>query len=625
MKIYLTLLFIVVFISCDNSTEPEKVFSVRVALSGAVQKGPFLNGTSVLISELADDLTPTGRNFSSQIENNAGIFQLPSIEYSSQYVELKADGYYYNEIIGSESSSPITLYALSDITNRTSVNVNMFTTLERPRVKKLISEGLEFAEAKDSIYKDILKVFSFPVDSIINPEDLNISVAGEENAKLLAISLILQGNRTEAELSELISNISFDLQGDGEVNSSSITTTLFQWLNSLDTTVIRENLEARYDEVGIDATISNFEKYVNIFRQQQNDIFIAYEKVVSCDGEELSSIDISVSGGEAPYTFQWSNGSSAEDLENIGPGTYTVTITDSYNQTRTSDEIIIEKMELSADVTHIDNQHPDGSIDLTVSGGEAPYLFEWSNGSTDEDVSGLGPGEYTVTVTDANNCQKTFRRIIVIFGEIQDIDGNVYSTVTIGDQEWMAENLKVTHYRNGEAIAHVTDDTEWSNLSTGAYCEYDNSSDNVATYGRLYNWYAVDDSRNIAPEGWHVPTDDELKQLEMALGMSQSEADDTGYRGTNEGSKLAGGADLWSDGALVNNAAFGTSGFSALPGGYRYSNGFFCSKGDSAYFWSSTEYYSGYAWGRYLDYSSSGVYRKGNYERYGFSVRCVRD
>ena len=331
MKKYLFLLCIVVFTSCDNTTEPkDNKFSVEIALSGAIQKGPFLNGTSVQITELENDLTPTGKNFSSQIENNAGIFQLPTIEYSSQYVELKADGYYFNEIDGNASSSPITLYALSDITNRISVNVNLFTTLERPRVKYLIGQGLEFAQAKDSIYKDILRAFNFPIESIVNPEDLNISDEGEENAKLLAISLILQGDRSEAELSELISNISFDLQEDGEINRNSTTTNLFKGVNAIDTAIVRDNLLSRYDELGISAVISDFEKYIEMFLHQQNDINITYYRTISCDGEALSSIDVSVSGGEPPYQFSWSNGSITEDLENIRPGNYSVTIIDMY-------------------------------------------------------------------------------------------------------------------------------------------------------------------------------------------------------------------------------------------------------------------------------------------------------
>jgi uncharacterized protein (TIGR02145 family) len=206
---------------------------------------------------------------------------------------------------------------------------------------------------------------------------------------------------------------------------------------------------------------------------------------------------------------------------------------------------------------------------------------------------------------------------------VTDYDGNVYQTVLIGDQCWMMENLKVTHYRNGDPIPHVTDGGTWSEDTSGAYCNYDNDSANVATYGRLYNWHAVDDSRNIAPAGWHVPTDDEWKQLEMHLGMSQAEADDVGWRGTDEGGKLKeAGTTHWQS---PNTGATNESGFTALPGGYRHNDGTFYHMGDNAYFWSSTEIGSDYAWARHLTYSSSLVFRYDNYRRYGFSVRCVRD
>ena len=189
----------------------------------------------------------------------------------------------------------------------------------------------------------------------------------------------------------------------------------------------------------------------------------------------------------------------------------------------------------------------------------------------------------------------------------------------------MKENLKVTHYRDGSEIPTGYSNSEWINLSTGAYAVYDDNESNADTYGYLYNWYAVD-TGNLAPEGWHVPTDDEIKQLEMYLGMSQEEADDIGYRGTNEGSKLAGMADLWNDGNLVNNPEFGTSGFNLLPGGYRSSsNGGCSSMGYTGYFWSSTEYSNYNAWHRRLYYDYSEVHRYDTNKRYGFSVRCIRD
>ncbi len=210
-------------------------------------------------------------------------------------------------------------------------------------------------------------------------------------------------------------------------------------------------------------------------------------------------------------------------------------------------------------------------------------------------------------------------------GTVTDIDGNVYQTITIGDQVWMMENLKVTHYRNGDPIPNVTDGGTWEGLTTGAYCNYNNNEGNVATYGRLYNWYAVDDSRNIAPEGWHVPTDEEWKQLEMYLGMSQAEADADAldWRGTDEGGKLKEtGTTHWNS---PNEGATNESGFTALPGGFRHHSGNFGNMGYYAYFWSSTETSSSYAWYRNLGYSGSQVYRSNYYKQDGFSVRCVRD
>jgi uncharacterized protein (TIGR02145 family) len=206
---------------------------------------------------------------------------------------------------------------------------------------------------------------------------------------------------------------------------------------------------------------------------------------------------------------------------------------------------------------------------------------------------------------------------------VTDIDGNVYQTVKIGTQWWMAENLKVTHYRNGEAIPNVTDSTEWESLATGAWCSYNNEAGNIATYGLLYNWYTVDDNRNIAPDGWHVPTDEEWKMLEIHLGMSQSEADTTDWRGTDEGGKLKeDGTTHWNN---PNTGATNESGFLALPGGYCVITGTFANIGDLAYFWPSTENISNRAWHRVLGYNNSVVYRETSYKRHGFSVRCVRD
>jgi uncharacterized protein (TIGR02145 family) len=226
-----------------------------------------------------------------------------------------------------------------------------------------------------------------------------------------------------------------------------------------------------------------------------------------------------------------------------------------------------------------------------------------------------------VTINEAINQRDS--TTVASAGTVTDVDGNVYQTVTIGTQVWMAENLKATHYSNGDSIPEVTDSSDWVALTTGAWCNYNNDTSNVSTYGRLYNWYAVGDNRNIAPEGWHVASDGDWKQLEMTLGMSQAQADTTGARGTTEGGKLKeAGSTPW---ASPNTGATNESGFSALPGGYRGSNGNHGNLGLNAIFWSSTEYGSRGVWGRTLSCHGSVVNRSTSSRVHGFSVRCVKN
>ncbi len=235
----------------------------------------------------------------------------------------------------------------------------------------------------------------------------------------------------------------------------------------------------------------------------------------------------------------------------------------------------------------------------------------------------------TLSATDSQDSVGTASIMITVTssqtGTVTDIDGNVYKTVKIGNQWWMAENLKVTKYRNGEAILNVTGTSDWTSLSSGAYCAYDNDESNVAAYGYFYNWHAVKDSLGLAPEGWHVPTDDEWKELEMYLGMSKSETDRSEmWRGTNEGGKLKeAGTTHWNS---PNTGATNESGFTGLPGGYRRGfDGIFYNKGSYAYFWSGGGGDSSGAWGRGLGFDGSQVYRDNDGEEHGFSVRCIKD
>jgi len=207
---------------------------------------------------------------------------------------------------------------------------------------------------------------------------------------------------------------------------------------------------------------------------------------------------------------------------------------------------------------------------------------------------------------------------------ITDIDGNEYKIIKISDQWWMAENLKVTRYNNGDSILNLTNAEDWENSSSGSVCSYNNYGYTPDVYGRLYNWYAIEDSRKIAPNGWHIPSDSEWKELEINLGMSQSEVDENGYRGIGIGGKLKSDGIQW---VSPNVGATDSVGFSALGSGLRVPNGSFVALLFSGIFWTSSEYefYNSYAIYRGLYYDTSAIERSVDYKQYGFSIRCVKD
>jgi len=209
-------------------------------------------------------------------------------------------------------------------------------------------------------------------------------------------------------------------------------------------------------------------------------------------------------------------------------------------------------------------------------------------------------------------------------GTVTDVDGNVYRTIKIGYQWWMLDNLKTVHYRNGDPIYTEIDGGTWCDLTTGAYCDYDNDPANSEIYGRLYNWYAVDDSRNIAPEGWHVSTDDDWKQLEIYLGMDPDVVDKRGWLGTDEGGKLKeAGTTHW---LPPNESATNASGFCALPAGARKScnDGRFLDMTIYASFWTSTADFEN-PWVYWLKYSRPNIEHHTEPKEHGFSIRCVKD
>ncbi len=245
-----------------SSTEP-----MIKTLSGAVQKGPYLNGTSLTFFELSETLSQTGKSYNAQIKDNSGNYSLNDIAFTSNYVMIKADGFYYDEVTGKVSESLLPLYALSDIEDKTTVNVNLMSHMEKDRIEYLMENGSAFTEAKAQAQQEILHIFSISKTDLPESELLNITEAGDNNGVLLAVSLILQGLRTTAELSELLANIATDIRTDGELNSAQLGTMLINDIARMNLEKIRTNLEARYLEIGLPITIPPFEQFVDAFIQ----------------------------------------------------------------------------------------------------------------------------------------------------------------------------------------------------------------------------------------------------------------------------------------------------------------------------------------------------------------------
>ena len=200
----------------------------------------------------------------------------------------------------------------------------------------------------------------------------------------------------------------------------------------------------------------------------------------------------------------------------------------------------------------------------------------------------------------------------VTYGSMTDQEGNSYRTVTIGSQEWMAENLNVSTYRNGEALITGYTGANWQNAPGGAWVYHSNDEATACPYGRLYNWYAVSDNRGICPTGWRVPNEVDWSALEVELGGQ-----------LNAGGKMkVAGTEFWMN---PNAAATNESGFSGLPGGVLYFYGDFGNQGDLEVYWSATSFDLSSAWVRMLDFSMANIQLSIFPKTSGFHIRCMRD
>ena len=243
----------------ENSEITKSVFS------GYVQKGPYIVGSSVMITLLDKSLNQTGSVFSTQIVDNSGTFEQRNIKFASNYVELKADGYYFNEVKGENSAGSLSLYALVNVSDINSVNINVLTHLERQRIYYLMQNNkLNFSAAKNRARSEVLNIFRFALPENVAAESLDIA----DDALLLAVSVIVQGHLSPGDLSELLANISSDIRIDGRLDNPILGSQLMNNVAFLDLDKVISNMEKKYGGLGITLNVTGdqLKSYIDQFK-----------------------------------------------------------------------------------------------------------------------------------------------------------------------------------------------------------------------------------------------------------------------------------------------------------------------------------------------------------------------
>ena len=234
-----------------NDSEDEKPDIPEYSINGSVQKGQFIQGSVVTIQELNERLQPTGKSYQTQILDDMGSFELTS-DIDSRYVEIIAEGFYFNEVTGNLSDAPLTLRSLSDLAMEGKSNVNLLTSLETPRIKYLVlNEGRTIPDARRTAEQEVLRSFCIPQDELPSPEGfdkMDIARPGVGNAILLAISATLQHGRTVAQLSEIVSKIATDIEVNGQIKDEALLAAVRSNGMGIKPARVTRNLERRYEE-----------------------------------------------------------------------------------------------------------------------------------------------------------------------------------------------------------------------------------------------------------------------------------------------------------------------------------------------------------------------------------------
>lgn len=510
-------------------------------IAGVSQKGPFVKGSSVTLYELNfETRAQTGKSFLGRISEDMGTFAISKIELASQYALLRVDGFYRNEVTGKVSASQITLNAISDLSDRDNVNINLLTHLEYERAIWLAqNEDMTVKQAKKIADQEIFEAFAedFVGESV---EDLDIFGNADGDAVLLAISIIMQAGRSEGEFSLSLADLAKDIEEDGVWNDS------LERAQSADNSFEVELAQVRENILGwnISQNISMFENYVEYFwsdvfglgrctekREGEihpdtnprsryfNEKFICEKlhwhllgkKLSSSSAEESSSSSISTESSSSSANDSSESGdSSSSDSSSSGKSSSSIKRSSSSRQsTATIDPPYKEETSI------ID---PEVLAILGTCNGEGEGSVKKAFNSSFVCKSGLW---YSLLLVDME--QDSWFNPDITYGSLTDQrDGQTYRTVVIGTQNWMAENL---HYsgKNADASTLV-------NLAEENLCPW-NDEKYCSKSGYHYSWTAAmnispiyknrvaasypitDKHQGLCPNGWHIPTYDEWNEL----------------------------------------------------------------------------------------------------------------
>lgn len=242
---------------------------VSTDVSGSAQKGPFSSGSQITIAELDAQLVQTGRTFSTTMSGNGGVYSVRGVQLGTPFARIEVNGFYFDEVRGELSASPLSLFSYVDLSNPGSTNINLLGHLEAARLEHLVSSsGLSFASAKAQAHREVLELFQLDPAIIGSAEALDISQDGVGNAALFAISIMLQGTRTVGELSELLANIQNDLRQDGTLDDPESGAALLEAAAQVDLERARENLSQRFEEAGVDAAVPEIDSHIDRFTEE---------------------------------------------------------------------------------------------------------------------------------------------------------------------------------------------------------------------------------------------------------------------------------------------------------------------------------------------------------------------